>query len=907
MTPERWARLQTAFHRVADSPPAERESTLRLVCGEDAELRREVEAMLESDAAGDQRVRDAIDGAATQVVEHKRASLIGTLLGAYRVTGILGHGGMGTVYLAERADRQFEQRVAIKLVEQMAVHPQLRTRLRAERQILANLEHPYIAHLIDGGENEAGIPYLVIEYIDGLPIDEYCRTHKLAIRARLELFEKVCSAVDYAHRNLVVHRDLKPANILVTPDGTPKLLDFGIAKLLAPEPAAYTVAVTRMQDRLLTPEHAAPEQVLGRPITIATDVYALGVLLYQILCDRSPYALYSSTMQGLERAICNEDPPRPSSLFRSGRSRAVLEAGGFDPTLVAAARSSSIDRVRRALGGDLDEIVLKAMRKEPEARYETAAQLAADLRRHLTGELVSARQGSSRYRAYKLIRRHAAVVSVVSIVILALAGFAALMWVQRQKLEAQSAVVAQERDRAAQVSAFMVDIFSAADPFNAQGHEVTARELLERGAARIQGDLNQQPEVRAQMLDSIGYAYQRQGDQQRAIPLLEQSLQIRRQAATGPSGLLVTSLRNLADALRMAGNAASAESYYRQALLMSRQVYGERKPEVAAVMVGLGRLLYPNPSRIEEAEKLLREALAIYIETRGPEDSEVAATWSDLGNLMLWKGEKGDLATAERFHRQALRIYAYSVPRTHPDYSQTLGSLGYELMKRGNLAEAEKALNEALELKRQVFGPDSPQLTGVLQSLATVHERRDELNEAMQLVSQALAITRKSSGERSVETGVFFDSLAFMQWKAGRLEDARHNVAAALSIYGEKLPADHPYIASSEHLLGEIRLSSADARGAIAPLRHAVDVCTSIYGPGSWRTARSQSALGEALATLGEATEAESLLLGSYRTLQAQLGDADDLTLLARKRALKFLSAHGHSAEADQLLPSGTR
>ena len=904
MTPERWARVQIAFHRVVDSPPAERESTLRLVCGEDVELRREIEAMLESDADGDQRLRAVIDGAATQVVEHKRASLIGTLLGGYRITGILGHGGMGTVYLAERADRQFQQRVAIKLVEQMAVHPQLRTRLRAERQILANLEHPYIARLIDGGENDAGIPYLAIEYIDGLPIDEYCRTHKLAIRARLELFEKVCSAVDYAHRNLVVHRDLKPANILVTADGTPKLLDFGIAKLLAPEPATYTLAVTRVQDRLLTPEHAAPEQVLGRRITIATDVYALGVLLYQLLCDRSPYALYSSTMQGLERAICNEDPPRPSSLFGSARSRALLEAGGFDPAAVAAARSSSIDRVRRALGGDLDEIVLKAMRKEPESRYETAAQLAADLRRHLTGELVSARQGSSRYRAYKVVRRHAAVVGVVSIVIAALAAFTVLMWAQRQQLAAQREVAMQERDRAAQVAAFMAEIFSAADPFNAQGREITAKELLERGAARIQGDLNQQPEVRAQMLDSIGYAYQRQGDQKRAIPLLEQSLQIRRQAAKGPTPLLVTSLRNLADALRMAGNSASAEGYYRQALLMSRQLYGERDQHVAEVMVGFGRLLYTNPSRMDEAEKLLRDALAIYTKTRGPEDSEVAATLSDLGNLMLWKD---DLATAEQFHRQALRIYQASVPRTHPDYAQTLGSLGYELMKRGNLAEAEKLLSEALELKRQIFGPDSPQLSSVLQSLATVRERRGDLKEATQLAGQALAITRKSSGERSVETAVIFDSLAFLQWKAGELGDARDNVTAALSIYGEKLPADHPYVASSEHLLGEIRLSSGDARGALPPLRHAVEVCTQIYGPTSWRTARSQSAVGEALAALGNSSEAEALLIDSYRILRAELGESDELTLLARKRAVNFLSTHGRGAEADRLLLGSAR
>jgi serine/threonine protein kinase/Tfp pilus assembly protein PilF len=904
MTPERWALIRDAFHRVVESAPAERESVLKSVCGDDAELRREVEAMLASDVDGDRQLREAIGGAVAHVVEHQRSSLIGSQLGTYRVTGVLGHGGMGTVYLAERVDRQFQQRVAIKLVEQMAVHPQLRTRLRAERQILANLEHPYIARLIDGGESEAGIPYLVIEHIDGMPIDEYCRTHKLGIRARLELFEKVCAAVDHAHRNLIVHRDLKPANILVTADGTPKLLDFGIAKLLAPEPAGYTLAVTRMQDRLLTPEHAAPEQVLGRSITIATDVYALGVLLYQLLCDRSPYALHSSTMQGLERAICSEDPPRPSSLFRSGRPRTLLEAGGFDPQVAARERGISVDRLRRALAGDLDEIVLKAMRKEPEARYATAALLAADVRRHLDGEIVTARQGSGRYRAYKFIRRHAAAVTIASVILAALIGFAALMWTQQQQLKAQRDLAARERDRATQVSSFMVDIFSSADPFNAQGRDITASELLDRGAARIRSNLNQQPEVRAQMLDSIGYAYQRQGNQQKAIPLLEESLQIRRQTATGPNPLLVTSLLNLADALRKAGNAASAEGYYRQALAMSRDLFGENDRRVADVMVGLGRLLYPNPAHLGEAEQLLENALAIYKAKLGPEGSDVAETLSDLGNLMLWKD---DLASAEQYHRQALRIYQETVPRTHPDYAQTLGSLGYELVRRGNLAEAEKVLNEALELKRQVFGASSPQLSAVLQSLADIHDQRGELNQAMALETEALTISRRSAGERVVETAVFLDSLARLQAKAGMREEARRNVLAALSIYGEKLPADHPYIASSDQLLGEIHLAAGEAREAIAPLRRALDICVRTYGVTSWRTARSQSALGEALAATDNLGEAEPLLLESYRTLRAQLGNDDDLTQLARKRVLKFLSAHGRAAEADRLLASDSR
>ena len=898
MTPERWAKLQDAFHRLVDCPANERPAMLKVVCGNDAGFRGELEAMLASDSGSEERLRQAIGGAVVHAVEGQRNRLIGSVLGAYRIIGVLGHGGMGTVYLAQRADHQFEQRVAIKLVEQMAVHPQLRTRLRSERQILASLDHPDIARLVDGGETPDGVPYLVIEYIDGKPIDEYCDALKLPLRERLQLFERVCSAVDYAHRNLIVHRDLKPANILVTPEAHPKLLDFGIAKLLHPDPPTHTVAVTRMQDRLLTPEHAAPEQVLGRAITIATDVYTLGVLLYQLLCDRSPYALHNSTALGLERAICNEDPPRPSSLFRSGRAGAVIEAAGYDARAVAERRGTSSDKLRRLLDGDIDEIVLKAMRKEPRERYATAAQLAEDVRRYLRGEPVLARQGSRRYRAIKFARRNAMSVSLVATIFLALSTFVTMLWVQRDRLEQERELAEQARERAENVSAFLVDIFAAADPFKSQGRKVTAEELLERGAANIQKNLNEQPEVRAQMLESIGFAFQRQGKSDRAVPLLEQALSLRRETEKPPGERVAMSLSNLADAHLGAGNLASADGYYRQAITLSQQVYGERHARVALLKVGYARLQQAN-SRLDDAERLLSDAVDIYAETLGADHKEMGVALADLGSLMLWKG---DPARAERYQREALAILQAQVSRTDPDYATTMGGLGQALLRQGKLDEAEKLLGETLELYRLVFGEENPRLAPVHGAFASLYQQRGEYVKAIAKVREAILITKRTSGERDVMVGYYLDTLANLELKVGQTAAALADVSTALDIYRASLAPDHLYIASSEYLLGEILVTRKDAELAIEPLRHSIAVTTQAKDAPQWRAARSQSTLGVAFAQLGHHEEAEELLIGSHRVLLKELGAEDALTRSARQRVVDFLRARGRGHEAAQLL-----
>src|ERR1700736_5950758 len=550
----RWQKIQSLFEEVVHSGPEERVARLAISCQGDSELRDSVEALLASDQRTEDPLTNAIGAAAESLLEEHQDRLLGTRVGPYRVTSILGQGGMSTVYRGERDDSQYQQTVAIKVLHHAVLHPRLRSRLHSERHILATLDHPSIARLIDSGDLDDGTPYLVMEHVDGESIDVYCDSRTLFVRERLEMFLQVCAAVQYAHRNLIVHRDIKAANIFVTGDGTAKLLDFGIAKLLAPESLSHTLPVTRLQERILTPENAAPEQVLGRAITTATDIYSLGVLLYTLLTGRSPYRLLSYSQLQLERAICMDDPARPSQMVVSKLSG----ENDADRSRISDRRGLSPQRLRARLSGDLDAIVSMAMRKEPDKRYPSVEALADDLRRHLMGQPVRARQGDRRYNAVKFLRRNLLAVVSAAAVFLGLVLIAGVTLWQNHRIGLARDATAEERDQAQQVSAFMVDVFSKADPFNAQGISSTAQELLDRGAEKIKGNANLQPEVRAQLLESIGLAYRRQGLYESAIPLFEQAVAIRRSANPIERRNLAAALANLAQALTDAGSFGSA-------------------------------------------------------------------------------------------------------------------------------------------------------------------------------------------------------------------------------------------------------------------------------------------------------------------------------------------------------------
>jgi eukaryotic-like serine/threonine-protein kinase len=893
----RWQQIQSLFEQLVDMEGAERVAHLDKSCGNDSDLRMSIQSLLTLDAAGEDPLLDAVGAAAESLLEDHRDRLIGTRVGPYRIVSILGHGGMSTVYRGERDDSQYHQTVAIKVLQHASVHPRLRSRLHSERHILATLDNPSIARLIDSGDLEDGTPYLVMEFVDGEPIDVYCDTRTLFIRERIELFIAVCGAVHYAHRNLVVHRDIKASNIFVTEEGAPKLLDFGIAKLLAPESLSHTLPVTRLQERILTPENAAPEQVLGRAITTATDTYSLGVLLYLLLTGRSPYRLLSYSQLQLERAICMDDPTRPSQMVVS-KLKGESDA---DRSRISDRRGLSPQRLRTRLSGDLDAIVAMAMRKEPDRRYTSVEALAEDLRRHLSGQPVRARQGDWRYNSAKFLRRNLLPVVATASLFIGLATIAGVTLWQNHRIGVARDATAQERDRAQQVSAFMVDVFSRADPFNAQGRQDTAKDLLAQGAEKIKANLNLQPEVRAQLLESIGLADRRQGLSETAIPLFEQAVNIRRGAQTVDSPRLAAALANLAQAQADAGRFVGAEANIQLALSLSQGGNAPPSAETADILFQYGHFLLTAKSDPERASKLFTEALNIYRSVPGDQHLAIAATLGSLATPAIWSG---DFVVAEQYQREGLNLLRSTVSHNYPDYATSLEGLGYILTERGKYAEAEQILNEALQIERGDFGEDNQRVASIEANLGTIYQREGNPVRAMAVTEDALRIVTTRLGPTHYLVGYFLDALANLYLTADNWTAAENYAHQALAIYAQSLPARHSYVAATRHLIGEALLRRGQFAAAEVELRAALDIDLSLAGAGNWRAARTEASLGWLLISENQAAEGEPMLIAAQKQLFTTLGPQHPEVMLATSRLAEYYRAHHRDAEAVKILSS---
>ena len=752
---DRWRRIDALFHEAVELPPQEREPFLRTHSADDA-MRREVLSLLAQDAQDPSfmswpALGAGFDLGADEIIaDGHKSSREGTQIDRYRIERQLGMGGMGAVYLASRADHEYQSKVALKILRPGLDPAQFLERFLTERQTLANLNHPNIARLLDGGRTNEGLPYLVLEYIDGVPIDEYCDRQRLTVRQRLELFCVVCSAVHFAHQNLVIHRDIKPSNILVTSDGVPKLLDFGIAKVLDQADRVETQAYVTSA-HLLTPEYASPEQLRREAVTTATDIYSLGVVLYGLLTSRLPYRLTGKRISEIERAICDIPPEKPSTAMRRTAAQNDLPPNALDVATVAEVRRTSPERLRRHLRGDIDNILLMALRKEPHRRYQSAQQFSEDVQRYLAGMPVVAHRDTMLYRVSKFVRRNRIGVAAAAAVILALAGgVLATSWqahradvLRAAADQAKMVAVAQadhariEAESAHRTAEFLMDVFRQSDPNLREIKGQTAQDVLDHAAERLQYELAGQPHLRANLLDALGRVYLSVNLFDRAQELITQAATIRRERFTANSHEYALSLRSLGQLALAQGNSLEAERQFQHVLELYRALPVDVHTDVPAALEALaGSVLAQN--RREEARLLLEEALKLRRESQNDHAIEIAITLSRLAEIHMLNGQ---YVEAEVLLREALMIRSNTLGQTHPATAHSMKDLATSLHHQEKFDESSKLLIQAIDHLRQVY-TRHPDLARAMNAYGKLLSDQGKVDEAERMHIEALQMQR---------------------------------------------------------------------------------------------------------------------------------------------------------------------
>ncbi|MEM6647258.1 MAG: serine/threonine-protein kinase [Bacteroidota bacterium] len=794
MDKSRWEVIQAAFEQALASPdPNVFAADLATT---DPTLAAEVRSLLDADAEAPAYLDDAPTWRLPQVPDHLQT------LGPYRLIRTLGQGGMARVYLAHRED--LDAHVAIKILPHPFSHPLTRHRFLQERQMLARLRHPNIARVLDAGLTpEHQTPFFVMEYVEGAPLDAYCAAQHPTLIERLRLFRSICEAVAYAHQNLIVHRDLKPSNILVTDARVPKLLDFGIAKLLTPDDVPDP-SVTQTGEQVLTPAYAAPEQLRSEPITTATDVYALGLILYELLTDVRAYDVQGRTPGQIETLIGASDPVRPSVRVR---------------TLVPGREA---DRRARRLRGDLDTIVLKALRRTPTDRYASVDALAEDVERYLNSEPIAARPPSAGYLVRKFMQRHRWPVALVTVGVLLLM----LGAVRERNLRSEAEAA---RDEATAVAGFMQDLFSVASPYSTsglRGNEATARDLLAYGATRLREDLADQPRLRSALLLRVGDVH-------------------------GDLALF-----------------AEAESLLTEALALQQQLYGPATPEVAEVYEQLS-YVYQEQDQYDKALDLSVQALAIRQATGSPE--ERARVLSRLG-LIYW--HTGTLDLAERYTKEALALREVHEPQSMA-LASSVNSLALIYHDQNRLDDAEPLYQRSLELRQQVLDPDHLNVATALHNLADLRFEQQQWAEAERLERAALDIVHKQVGPHHPD---ILDSnllLAGILTAQGDLAASESLYVAALDMAYAMHDGPHTNQSATHDLLGEFLQDLGRLDEAEQHMRESLRILLAIHGPEGIDTQRTRLNLAFNLRSQGGAKQEESLV--HLRFFVATEGTADVL------------------------------
>ncbi len=858
----RWSELSPLLDQALDLPEAERAAWLENIA--DDELRQALAHMLAGDNEpglldhdGQELARSLITDDAGQD-DALAASWIGRRLGVWRLVSLIGDGGMASVFLAERDDGGFEQQVAVKVLRQGMLDPYEQQRFARERQILARLEHPNIARLVDGGLTPEGVPWFALEYVQGQRITHYCDQHQLDLPARLHLFRDVCAVVAHAHQALVVHRDLKPSNILVSDDGTLKLLDFGIARLIdGPDASAEPADATVTTARRLTPAYAAPEQWQGGAVTTATDVYALGVLLHELLTGRRPQR--------------RED--------ESLRLPSALVTGGTDAAALAEHRAATPPQLRKRLSGDLDVIVATALQNDPARRYASAAALSADLQRHLRQQPVLARPDSLRYRSSRFLRRHALAVAAAGLVLLSIVVGTATTWRQAENARLAAQQAQREAGRAGAVKDFLLDVFAGAAPNQTQGEQVTALELLDRSALRLDEGMAETPDLRAELQLTLAGIYRELGQFPRAQALID--------SAAAPAPVDTTLLALERGRLAFAqGRYGDAETELRRALAAigdAPEQRGQRAEVLSLVAESLAAM-----DRKDDAAALIDEAIALD-QTGSNEPLALARDLSVRAHIAFGRGQLED---AQQGLREALRLREQQLGSANTQVATSQHDLAVVLLQQGTVDEARPLLETALATRQRLLGEQHPQVASSLFNLGVVMRRLGDHDRARSLYQQAATILSRGFPQGHPELASIYNSLAVLEQERGHSEAAAENLAKAVEQARLTLGEGHTTVgvmmgnlASLHRSRGDLAQAESVQRDALVILESAVGKQHHLYGIGLNGLATIQLAAGEneqALENWQQSTEIIRATLGEqHPNLGAALTGMADAYLTA--------------------------
>lgn len=824
MDQEQWEKVDQIVDTALELQGDQRTAFIREQCGSDDDLRSQVTQLLEAiEKSSTQAIQGDIDDFISEIVDdgspqnpNKASSLLGETIDKYEIISLLGHGGMGSVFLAKRADKAYDKQVAVKILRRGMDTPSNKARFKRERNILANLDHPNIARLLDGGVTESGLPYLVMEYVDGKPLLEYCDNHRLPIDKRLTLFRDVCAAVQHAHRNATIHRDLKPSNILVTKDGTVKILDFGIAKLLDPDNSDQSLYQTQTTARILTLAYAAPEQVENKPITTATDSYTLGLLMFELLTGCHPFDLEDCDFTSSEDKIRNQQPLKPSTKL-NGLSKE-------EQKFVASRRQTTVSKLSSDLQGDLDAIIMKALRKEAEGRYPSVEQLLEDLNRHENSLPLIAQSDTLSYRLGKFINRNKRAIAGILLILIAILGFGSY---HIEQVTEERNIAEQEAQKAQTVKAFLVDVFRSSNPRSMQykGKDLTARELLVNGENAIGRKLKSQPDVYTEIVLAIGDAFTNIDEFEKAENSYQKAL---------------TQIPNTADPV---------ENKIRTYVKLGNLKCIWTKDSTAFV-----------PAR--KAQKLLHTI-------DNPEPQLAASVAGLMGRVNVLTE---DYDKANNYYQRADSIYTQTEQSRNFDYIQMLNGYGKMLIYSANPAKAEEMLSKSRRLHQSVVSTPTMTLVRNYKFLGWAERDMGNFQESNRYFNKSIELSSQLNSAQSMSTALAMYHLSINQVLAANYQEGEKMAQNVLSIYKNLLDSNNDYIQHPKKYIAIAKYKQGEFAEAERWLHEIITRRTELRGKNNIGLAAPYAHLGMIYHQTNRSQKAISALKKSLQIYEQNIG-----------------------------------